>query len=72
MLLLILFWERTKRDLGKAKFKDQTVSLTETDTGSGLERRLLSGSEQEARILSSTVSGVAVLSGLHIMSLWML
>lgn len=61
-----------KRDLGKAKFKDQTVSLTETDTGSGLERRLLSGSEQEARILSSTVSGVAVLSGLHIMSLWML
>lgn len=72
MLLLILFWERMKRDLGKAKFKDQTVSVTETDTGSGLERRLLSGSEQEARILSSTVSGVAVLSGLHIMSLWML
>lgn len=72
MLLLILFWERTKRELGKAMFKDQTVSLTGTDTGSGLERRLLSGSEQQARILSSTVSGVAVLSGLHIMALWML
>lgn len=68
MLLLILFWERKKRDM----FKDQTVSSTETDNGSGLERRLLSGYEQEARILSSAVSGVAILSGLHIIALWML
>lgn len=72
MLLLILFWGRKKRDLGKDMFKDQTVSSAETDSGSGLERRLLSGYKPEARILSSAVSSVAVLSGLHIIALWML